>query len=215
MLAQVLADVAQMLGTVEGDTDRTDDDGRPAGAAAPGDPAGPVERTEVPLDELPPHGLPSEGSAAPGLPADPALARLLPDGSHDDADVSSEFRRLTQHDLVDRKTAALMLLANLLLAEEPEPGTRAPLLVRREDAGAVAAALTDLRLVLAARLGIETDAQVEAVHEELVAGSPDEGAADGPDDGAGAGPRRFFASVFATAGWLQDSLVEGMLGDLG
>ncbi|ROS77009.1 DUF2017 family protein [Cellulomonas sp. PhB143] len=162
--------------------------------------------------------------AAPGTggPDDPAVARLLPDASRDDAEVSAEFRRLTQTEVAAGKVDGLLRFARLLLDDEPEPGTRSPLLVRREDGRVVAAALTDLRLVLASRLGLETDAAVEALHEEL--GSEDDPVdpadpveTDGPEDAAGAagpGPRRFFASVFLTAGWLQESLVEGMLADL-
>lgn len=132
----------------------------------------------------------------PDLPGDPAVRRLLPDASDDD-EVAVEFRRLATTDIVERKVVGLRLLAKALRA-----GSRVT--VPREHANAVAGALTDIRLVLAERLGAETDADVEALYTEI--SRPARG-----DEGA---RRRHTVAVFLLAGMLQESLVDGMLADL-
>ena len=86
------------------------------------------------------------------LSPDPAVARLLPDGYADDAEASTEFRRLTEHSLADRKIAnAHIVITSLLMAEGAEFELDA------EAHQAWLRTITDIRLVLAARLGIETD----------------------------------------------------------
>ncbi|MBU1587704.1 MAG: DUF2017 domain-containing protein [Actinobacteria bacterium] len=85
-------------------------------------------------------------------PLDPALARLLPDAYRDDAEAASEHRRFTELALVDRKVANARAVIRLLEAYE----------VRLDDADVQAwlRHLTDLRLVIAARLQIEEDDDV-------------------------------------------------------
>lgn len=63
-----------------------------------------------------------------------------------------------------------------------------------------AGALTDVRLVLAERLGITDEGSVAAV-EELAAGSPDD-------------LTRALATLYVALSWLQESLVEAMLEEL-
>ena len=83
---------------------------------------------------------------------DPAIARLLPDAYADDAEASTEFRRLTEHSLAERKVAnARAVITGLLMAE----GT--PFDLDAEAQQSWLRTLTDIRLVLASRLGIETD----------------------------------------------------------
>jgi hypothetical protein len=137
-------------------------------------------------------------------PDDPALRRLLPDASRDEPGVASEFRRLTQGDLVDAKEKRLVALAESLL-DAPE-GRGGDLVVARDGARDVASALTDVRLVLASRLGIETDAQSEALYDEVQGPRGESGDVDAT--------RQFLGAVFLTAGWLQESLVTAMLDDL-
>jgi len=88
------------------------------------------------------------GASAP--PLDPALARLLPDAYRGDDHAASEHRQLTELGLVDRKVAnARTVIASL------DDGTTVTL-----DPAAVQAwlrHLTDLRLVIAARLQIKDD----------------------------------------------------------
>lgn len=59
-------------------------------------------------------GLGGDPGEDPDKPADPALARLLPDAYRDDPDAAGEFRRLTESSLRrDKVTAAERLLAAL------------------------------------------------------------------------------------------------------
>ena len=88
------------------------------------------------------------GSSAP--PLDPAMARLLPDAYRGNTEAASEHRQLTELGLVDRKVAnARAVIASL----------GGGMLVTLDPAGVQSwlRHLTDLRLVLAARLQIEDD----------------------------------------------------------
>lgn len=150
----------------------------------------------------------SEGPVS--TPDDPAVRRLLPDASVDDPQVTAEFRRLTDADLRATKVAHLRGLRTALVAG----GSR--VVVNREDADRVAAALTDLRLVVSERLGVRTDEDAERVYRTALGETP--GTEDRPDgrdpDGATA-RRRFLATVYVALSTLQESLVELMLTDLG
>lgn len=144
-------------------------------------------------------------------PQDSAIARLVPDASDDD-EVASEFRRLTQDDIAGGKAAGLVRFAELI-GQSSGQGT-APCVVMHEDARAVATALTDIRLVLADRLDLASDDEVEALHDELEAAVMQEEHGTEPEDAPDGGVRRFLAGVFVTVGWLQESLVEAMLQEL-
>lgn len=82
-------------------------------------------------------------------PIDPALARLLPDAYRDDEAAASDHRRLTERGLVDRKLANAHRLRESLRAPEID--------LDAADVQAWLRTLTDLRLAIAARLGIEND----------------------------------------------------------
>ncbi|MEO6116497.1 MAG: DUF2017 family protein [Pseudolysinimonas sp.] len=84
---------------------------------------------------------------------DPALARLFPNAYPDDDEAASEFRRYTRDGLVERKSANSGLISAALMASSDE----GRLTVIRDDAEHWLPALTDLRLVLAERLGIQQD----------------------------------------------------------
>ncbi len=87
-------------------------------------------------------------------PADPAIRRLLPDAYRGDAEAAAEFRRFTQEGLVERKTHnARAIAATLAAAGEG----RAKVELSPDDAQAWIRGLSDIRLSLATRLGIETD----------------------------------------------------------
>jgi hypothetical protein len=120
------------------------------------------------------------------VPDDPALARLLPAAYPDDDEASAEFRRLTQDGLRARKIAAVMnVLASL--------HTDSKRLVL--DASAChdwVTALTDLRLVLASRLGITDDPATQVWDEESV----------------GNDPRAGLVATYDWLGYLQDTLVR-------
>jgi hypothetical protein len=117
-------------------------------------------------------------------PEDPALARLLPDAYGDDREAAEEFRRYTEGDLRAGKRAnAGTVLATL--APLTGQGGRLPL--DREQADAWLGCLNDLRLVLATRLEVteETDLEPSA------------------DD-----PRAQALHVYGWLGWLQESLLS-------
>ena len=87
------------------------------------------------------------------LADDPALARLFPNAYPDDDQAAAEFRQYTRDGLVERKSANSGLIAAALMASSDE----GRLTVARDDAEHWLPALTDLRLVLAERLGIHQD----------------------------------------------------------
>lgn len=100
----------------------------------------------------------------PEEPSDPALARLLPPASRDDAEQAAEFRRLTEQGLRQRKAATIRAAIAALEAATP------PRVELTLDQGrALAIALTDARLILGERLGLRTDADSELLHERLEA----------------------------------------------
>jgi hypothetical protein len=94
------------------------------------------------------------------LPEDPALARLLPDAHADDPAASSEFRRYTEQGLRERKRQCLET-ARLTLGR---PGS---LLLDDAEAQAWLVALTDVRLVLAERMGLRTEDDHEVLLRRL------------------------------------------------
>jgi hypothetical protein len=70
--------------------------------------------TDAELSALTGMGGPDPLAGEPASPADPALARLLPDAYRDDPGAAGEFRRLTEGSLRrDKVTAAERLLATL------------------------------------------------------------------------------------------------------
>jgi len=87
------------------------------------------------------------------LAADPALARLFPNAYPDDDEAAAEFRRYTRDGLAERKAANSGLISAALMASSDDER----ITVARDDAEHWLPALTDLRLVLAERLGIHRD----------------------------------------------------------
>ena len=188
-------------------------------------------------------GLADLGIAADArLPSDPALARLLPDASRDDPQAASDFRRYTERGLRRSKLAGLAAVRATLARPGQDGGwlrrlaaDEAPLHLRLDDDSARAwvVALTDLRLVLADRLGVRTDADAEALHAGRR--EPDDPAdpadptdpadhadhadpadPEGPDDpeGRGGEEAEWLAMVYDFVTWLQESLTEVLLADL-
>jgi hypothetical protein len=138
-------------------------------------------------------GLAHDLARPANRPDDPAVRRLLPDASRDDEELAAEFRRLTQADLAASKRDGLLLLARVLTER---PGKRpSEVVVERADARAVAAAITDIRLVVAERLDIRTDEQAEAIYERVPPGGGQ------------------LVAVYGALSWLQESLVTLMLDD--
>lgn len=106
------------------------------------------------------------GFGGPSLaPEDPVLQRLLPDAYRDDADDASEFRRYTERSLTNHKvencTAVIdsLIDGGLDLGQLPDVDSGERIDVELDEGGTQAwlRALTDIRLSIAVRLGIETD----------------------------------------------------------
>ena len=114
---------------------------------------------------------------------DAALVRLFPSGYRDDPDADAEFRKYTRSGLVDRKTANAGSVSAALAQ-----GARIDLTTDAFDSWLPV--LTDLRLVLADRIGIETDDDAESL------------AAGGPEDAVG--------EVYNWLGELQWFLLEAL-----
>lgn len=124
----------------------------------------------------------SDGS--PSTPSDPALARLLPDAYADDAEAAADFRRFTEQDLRTGKRAnSRVVLAGL--APHLERGGR--LVLDRDEVDAWLGALNDLRLVLATRLEVTEETDL---------------------DPRGDDPRAQALHVYGWLGWLQESLLS-------
>ena len=89
--------------------------------------------------------------------SDPAVQRLLPDAYRDDPDAQAEYRAMTEADLASRKVANARLIAATLA-----PGDW-PREVELDEGGAMRwmRSLTDIRLVLASRIGIRDDGEAQ------------------------------------------------------
>ncbi len=86
---------------------------------------------------------------------DPALDRLFPVAYRDDPDASAEFRQYTRSGLVDTKTAKAGAVAAALLGGSGDDGGTIEL--TDDEAERWLPVLTDLRLIVAERLGIRAD----------------------------------------------------------
>ncbi|SMY12485.1 DUF2017 domain-containing protein [Brevibacterium jeotgali] len=110
-----------------------------------------------PFERLVGHLDPDQEVTRPG---DPALLRLLPDVDSTDPDRSAEFRRLTERDLRESKLHSIRIALHSL---GQHPG---PVALDADAARAWMRALTDVRLVLASRLDITQDEDVERLMDE-------------------------------------------------
>ena len=114
-------------------------------------------------------------SGGPSLPPDdPVLQRLLPDAYRDDADEAAEFRRFTERSLTSSKVANAEIVLQTLrdaglddLDPGSEPGDDDDLEIELRDDAVQAwlRTLTDVRLALAVRLGIDDDEDAMLLHE--------------------------------------------------
>jgi hypothetical protein len=122
------------------------------------------------------------GERSPGG-EDPAVLRLLPDAYPDDREASSEFRRFTADGLAERKSANANAVIESL--QDVASGRTKTLRLDQPTAQAWLRSLTDLRLTIAARLGIETD--------------DDRAASDDP-----------LGEIYDWLGYVQGTLVEAL-----
>ena len=164
VLVQVVADVAELLGDRPG--------ARPSGSRyGPQAPAEDEPQTS-PDDGPRPDGADAWTSLDPHPdavepPDDTGVHRLFPDASKDPG-LAAEFRRLTEDELRRTKRDRLHALWESLIRLPFEPGaTELELVVRPEQASDLAATLTDIRLILADRLDLETDEDVTLLYDEL------------------------------------------------
>jgi hypothetical protein len=186
VVAGLLEAVADLLDPeVDPDDDDAGSDAAGAGPDAGGD--GPPAANEASL------WASLEADLAVEPPADPAVARLLPDASRDDPELAQSFRRLTEQDLRERKRDSLGLAAAAMRRA-------APVVLTDNEAQALLKGLTDVRLVLAERLGIATDEDAEFLHAALAAG-----AAQGGQEWAKA------AELYEVVTYLQEELVHTLL----
>lgn len=125
---------------------------------------------------------------------DPALRRLLPDANRDDPQVSAEFRRLTEQGLRQRKYANLTTAIDALAAAPDEKVT-----LTRPQAEALVIALTDTRLLLGERLGLQTEEDTERLARVAARADADD-------------PIGYALSVYDFLTWLQDSLTGALMG---
>jgi hypothetical protein len=140
------------------------------------------------------------GMGGPSLPPeDPVLKRLLPDAYRDDQEDAGEFRRFTERSLTSAKVLnAETLIGSLVdggltFGELPdEDGDPVEVELDGDEVQAWLRALTDVRLSLAVRLGIETDEDTM-----LVAQSDDEAVAAMSD-------------IFEWLGYVQETLVAAL-----
>lgn len=143
-----------------------------------------------------------DGSGQP--PDDPVLRRLLPDAYRDDEEGASDFRRFTERGLREVKSHnAHVMIESLIAGGMAEPvaadaesdAPAQPIVEVDLDADAVQAwlrALTDIRLALATRLGIEQD------DEQRWATLPD-------DD-----PEAYVHDIYDWLGYVQETLVHAI-----
>ncbi|WP_241961082.1 DUF2017 family protein [Salinibacterium hongtaonis] len=116
-------------------------------------------------------------------PSDPAVLRLLPDAYADDAEAASEFRRFTEADLAARKASNAQTVVETLESTGDDGRIR----VEASQAIAWLKTLTDIRLVLAVRLDIDSEDD---------------------DDGRETDP--MMRDVYDWLGFVQNSLVEAL-----
>ena len=128
-------------------------------------------------------------------PTDPVLLRLFPDGYREDPEAASDFRRLTERGLRDRKAAtAATVLASLATADGAGPAAKNREKIRIEldqaESEAWLRTLTDLRLALGTRLGV-----TESDEDDWLALDEND-------------PRRHVHDVYDWLGWVQETLVR-------
>lgn len=126
------------------------------------------------------------------VPADPAVARMLPVAS-DDPEVADEFRRFTELSLRQSKIASLNMAAMDLRGGD--------LALDAEHARAWATALNDVRLTLATRLKLESEADARRIAAQTEWKDVET-------------TEQYMALLYNFITWLQDSLMDAMLSEL-
>jgi hypothetical protein len=129
--------------------------------------------------------------ASPERPADPVLLRLFPDAYRDNDESAGDFRRYTERELREGKLRnAATVLTTLDSAEKRSDKLRVRL--GRAEAMCWLTTLTDLRLALGTRLGVDQD------DDERWDTLPT------------TDPARYVHDVYAWLGWVQETLVRAL-----
>lgn len=136
-------------------------------------------------------------------PTDSAVRRLFPDAAADPAE-AAELRRLGQADLADRTLADLRRVMSIL--DSAGPARSEVALVDDADALAFLRALTDMRIVLADRLGLREDGDLDTIRMLQQIGERVE-EAPSPQETGQAGADVVIA-VYELLTWLQESLLR-------
>jgi len=110
-------------------------------------------------DADPLHDLVGIGGSS-SIDPDPAIARLLPDAYGDDPDAAGDFRALTERSLASRKVAN----ARIVIASLERDGGQVEL--SPAETQSWLRTLSDIRLTIAARLGIHSDGDEGATDSE-------------------------------------------------
>jgi uncharacterized protein DUF2017 len=169
--------------------DLLNDPDRPAPAAAEASPEPSESSTSAEPDDLfdDLEKMFNETAAAPPeAPADPVLARLLPDAYQDDPEAAGEFRKYTESSLREAKK----YFAQALLETLPPKGGRVKLTA--DQARDWLRALNDVRLMFGVRLEVTEDFE-----EQLASLDPKD-------------PRVAAFEVYGWLGAVQESLVRAI-----
>ncbi len=127
-------------------------------------------------------------------PADPVLMRLFPDAYADDAEAAGDFRRYTERGLRSKKSADASIVLETLgsVDGQADDDAKTKIVLDSDQAAAWLRTLTDLRLALGTRLGVEQD-------------DDDRWDSMPVDD-----PRRYVHDIYDWLGWLQETLVRAV-----
>ncbi len=130
-------------------------------------------------------------------PEDPVLQRLLPDAYREDPEAAADFRRFTEPGLRDAKARHAQVVIDSLVAggmvvdptsEPVAPDAEVEVALDADQVQSWLRSLTDIRLSLATRLGIDDDEAADEIRHE-----------DGPD--------AVMADVYDWLGFVQETLV--------
>jgi len=157
------------------------------------------DEAAVPTTAVDPFEALLDFSGPTNEPEDPVLARLFPSAYRGDAEAAGEFRRYTEAQLRSGKAATAGAVIDTLedagLPEQlDEEALTIDVELEQDDALAWMKAITDMRLALATRLGIEEGD--EERWEEL------------PEDD----PRSHVHDIYDWLAYLQETLVRSLGG---
>ncbi len=128
------------------------------------------------------------------VPDDPVLARLFPTAYPDDEEAAGDFRRFTESTLRDGKATGAAAIIDALeeagLPDEPEDGLFIDVELTDAEAMTWMRSLTDMRLAIATRLGVED-------------GDEEHWASMSAED-----PRAQVHDIYDWLGYLQETLVH-------